>query len=74
MKKARAKVKRPDPALAPPRTPRATLSPKEIARIHARTMFDPRVIKRWVDGGPVREPTASAIERACADLGLRPNA
>lgn len=51
-------------------TPRATLTPRDVAKMRAESMCKEDTIRKWAKGEPVRAKTQLDCERAARKLGL----
>lgn len=53
-----------------PKEPRATLTPRDVARLRAETMCKESTIRAWARGESVRDATDARITRAANRLGI----
>lgn len=74
-KKTKRKPKDPDakgrrPGVVRSGGPRASLSERQVAQIFAFSLIDPRTIRAWADGKPVRKSTDRVCRMTAERIGL----
>ena len=58
------------PGVVRSKGPRASLTERQIAQIYAFSLIDPRTVKAWADGEPVRKSTDQVCRMTAQRIGL----